>query len=195
MNSAQIEKNLEKMVGNFSAEEFVFDLLLAYGTPKATVTLLKKGRHNLSRQENITILKKKLFFQEVEHEDLHGTIDNLQKDKATMRHDPRFIVVTDHKNLLAIDTRTKEQLDIEIKNIPKYYDFFLPWAGIEKHRHKNENPADRKAAEKMAKLYDGILAENHITTEDQTHALNVFLSRLLFCFFAEDTNIFQEKMF
>ena len=195
MNSAQIEKNLEKMVGNFSAEEFVFDLLLAYGTPKATVTLLKKGRHNLSRQENITILKKKLFFQEVEHEDLHGTIDNLQKDKATMRHDPRFIVVTDHKNLLAIDTRTKEQLDIEIKNIPKYYDFFLPWAGIEKHRHKNENPADRKAAEKMAKLYDGILAENHITTEDQTHALNVFLSRLLFCFFAEDTNIFQEKIF
>jgi len=71
----------------------------------------------------------------------------------------------------------------------------LPWAGIEKHKHKNENPADRKAAEKMAKLYDGILAENNISNEEKTHDLNIFLSRLLFCFFAEDTNIFDDGLF
>lgn len=195
MNSSQIEENLQKIEKNISPESFIFDLLLAYGIPKATVTLLKKGRHNLSKKENQIILKKKLFFQEIENEDLHVAIDNLQNDNKTMRHSPRFIIVTDYTTLLAVDTKTHEQLDIEIKKIAKYYDFFLPWAGIEKYQHKSENPADRKAAEKMAKLYDGILIENHITDAEKRHDLNIFLSRLLFCFFAEDTGIFKDGIF
>lgn len=195
MNSSQVESNLQVIIENFSKEGFIFDLLLAYGLPKATITLLQKGRHNLSKKENQVILKKKLFFQEVENEDLHVVIDSLQKDEATMRHGPRFIIVTDYKTLLAVDTKTKGQLDIDIQDIAKHYDFFLPWAGIEKHKHKSENPADRKAAERMAKLYDGILADNNILGEERTHDLNVFLSRLLFCFFSEDTNIFEEGLF
>lgn len=196
MNSGQIEENVKSVIENFSKEEFVFELLLAYGLPKATITLLKKGKHNLSKKENQVILKKKLFFQEVQDKDLHETIDSLQKDTQTMRHEPRFIVVTDYETLLAVDTKTKEHLDTSIRDISKRYDFFLPWAGIEKHKHKNENPADRKAAEKMAKLYDGILAENEIGKDsEKTHALNIFLSRLLFCFFAEDTKIFEDGLF
>lgn len=195
MNIAEIEKNLEKLVRNLSNEEFIFDLLLAYGTPRATVTLLKKGRHNLSKQDGQIILKKKLFFQEVNGHDLHETIDNLSNNVSTMRHSPRFIIVTDYSTLLAVDTKNRDQLDIEMKNIIKHYDFFLPWAGIEKHNHTNDNPADRKAAEKMAKLYDGILADNNISNEKKTHDLNVFLARLLFCFFAEDTSIFGNKLF
>ena len=125
MNSSQIEKNLRELEKKFSKEQFIFDLLLAYGTPKATITLLKKGRHNLSNKENQIILKRKLFFYETQNADLHISIDELQKDNKTMRHSPRFIIVTNYTTLLAIDTRTKEQLDIEIKNIAKYYDFFL----------------------------------------------------------------------
>lgn len=195
MNIIEIEKNMEDMMKNYSKEEFIFDLLLAYGTPKATITLLKTGKHNLSKKDNEIILKRKLFFQIVNNADLHETIDLLQKDSATKRYSPRFIVVTDYETLLAVDTKTDEHLDTKIKDIAKRYDFFLPWAGIEKHRHINENPADRKAAEKMAKLYDEILVENSIVDEERIHALNVFLSRLLFCFFAEDTNIFDNKIF
>lgn len=195
MHITEIEKNIENLVVNYSRGEFIFDLLLAYGIPKATVTLLRKGRHNLSKQDGRIILKRKLFFQEVGDEDLHATIDFLQKDPSTKRHSPRFIVVTDHETLLSVDTKTNESLDILIKDIGKYYDFFLPWAGIEKHRHASENPADRKAAEKMAKLYDEIMAENSITDSERIHDLNVFLSRLLFCFFSEDTNIFEDKLF
>ena len=47
-------------------------------------------------------------------------------------------------------------LDIHIKDLPKNYDFFLPWAGMEKAQLQNENPADIKAAVKMAKLFDEI---------------------------------------
>ncbi len=195
MNSDQIEKNVHELIQNFAKEEFIFDLLLAYGKPQATITLLKKGRHNLSKRLGEIILKKNLFFQEVQNQDLHSTIDDLQKDESTMRHSPRFIIVTDYKTLLAIDTKNNEHLDIQIKELPKHFTFFLPWAGIEKYQYKNENPADRKAAEKMAKLYDEILEENNISDEETTHGLNIFLSRLLFCFFAEDTNIFEGQLF
>jgi hypothetical protein len=195
MNLVQIEEQIKLLVENFSKEEFVYNLLSAYGTPKSTIKLLKSGRHNLSKQDGIIILKRKLFFQEVNGGDLHETIDSLQKDIFTSRHSPRFIIVTDYDTLLAVDTKTNEHLDIPIKNIAKHHDFFLPWAGIEKHKHTSENPADRKAAEKMAKLYDEILVENSIVEPGKVHALNVFLSRLLFCFFAEDTNIFEDKLF
>ena len=66
---------------------------------------------------------------------------------------------------------------------------------FEKATHQNENPADVKAAEKMAKLFDEIKKDNPDTSADFIHGLNVFLSRLLFCFFAEDTNIFKPGIF
>jgi type I restriction-modification system DNA methylase subunit len=53
----------------------------------------------------------------------------------------------------------------------------------------------------MAKVYDEILQSNPIEDSNsgegksQLHSLNVFLSRLLFCFFAEDTEIFKKNLF
>jgi hypothetical protein len=66
---------------------------------------------------------------------------------------------------------------------------------MEKAQLKVENPADVKAAEKMAKLYDDIQKDNLTKTQAEVHNLNVFLSRLLFCFFAEDTGIFEKGQF
>lgn len=191
MRIAQIEKNLTELVKSISPDEFVYDLLLAYGTPKTTVTLLKKGNRNLSKKDGQIILKRKLFFQETQEQDLHGLIDSLKNDDATHRHDPRFIVVTDYKTLLAIDTKTDDTLDIKIDEINKHPFFFGPWAKIEKNTHYNEQEADVKAAEKMAKIYDEILKDNAFETKEDLHGLNIFLSRLLFCFFAEDTGIFD----
>ena len=195
MNIAQIEKNLTELVKKISPDDFVYDLLLAYGTPKTTVTLLKKGNRNLSKKDGQIILKRKLFFQETQEQDLHGLIDLLKNDDVTHRHNPRFIVVTDYKTLLAIDTKTDDTLDIKIEELNKHPFFFGPWAKIEKNTHYNEQEADVKAAEKMAKIYDEILQDNHFKTREDLHGLNIFLSRLLFCFFAEDTGIFKDNAF
>ena len=81
-------------------------------------------------------------------------------------------------------------LDIPLTDLPKNYDFFLPWAGMEKAQHQDENPADIKAAVKMAKLFDEIKSDNTDDSLEFLHSLNIFLSRLLFCFFAEDSEIF-----
>lgn len=192
MNIAQIESNLQNLIKNFNKDTFIFDLLLAYGLPKASITRLQNGNLNLSKVPGEVSWKKKVLFKPVENEDLHVAIT---KCKEETKQEQRFIIVTDFKTLLAVDTKTSDTLDIELEVIPNHFDFFLPWAGMEKATHKNENPADVKAAEKMAKLFDEIKKDNPDNSPEFIHGLNVFLSRLLFCFFAEDTNIFKKGQF
>ena len=193
MNITQIDNNLQTLVKSFNSASFIYDFLLAFGFPKASIKRLQIGGLNLSKVNGEIAWKKKLFFKEVETEELYTVIDAIKSNSTATKHDPRFIIVTDYKRLLAIDKKTQDSLDIDILEIAKHYDFFLPWAGMEKAQMQLENPADVKAAEKMAKLYDEIKKDNPTYTAADVHNLNVFLSRLLFCFFAEDTGIFPTK--
>ncbi len=194
MNTTQIYEAVEKLATNLNHGSFIYDFLLAYNIPKSTISRLKNGGLNLSKSEGEVLLKRKLFFRE-EKDNLLSTIDDLKKEKRIISQQPRFIVVTDYRTFLAFDTKTRESLYINISELHKYFDFFLPWAGIEKSQAQIENLLDRKAAEKMAKLYDEIKRDNYLDSKNKTHSLNVFLSRLLFCFFAEDTGIFPENLF
>jgi hypothetical protein len=195
MNIAQIENNLQLLVNSFDEHTFIYEFLLAYGQPKASIKRLQDGGLNLSKNDREILWKKKIFFKETSDTDLHDLIDDLRIDDRISKHSPRFIIVTDYKNLLARDTKTADTLDIGILEIHRYFDFFLPLAGMEKAQHQFENPADVKAAERMGKLYDEIKKDNPTDTEENVHNLNVFLTRLLFCFFAEDTNIFEKSQF
>lgn len=196
MNTAEIQRNIEEIISSFSKTDFIYALLLAYGIPKASISRLKKGNLNLSKNQNEVLWKNKLFYKPIEDgNELHAVIDRLNDEYAIGKSPPRFIVVTDFETFLAIDTKTKEPLDIPLLELPKHYAYFLPWAGIEKKEYKEENPADKKAAEKMAKLFDEIKKDNPDNSPEFVHSLNVFLSRLLFCFFAEDTHIFEKNQF
>ncbi|TKI04043.1 class I SAM-dependent DNA methyltransferase [Martelella alba] len=104
-------------------------------------------------------------------------------------------IVTDYSHFLTWDTLTRERLDINLDELHSHYAFFLPLVGLEKAITSSENPADVKAAEKMGKLFDLIRVNNDLKKPEDIHALNVFLTRLLFCFFAEDTGIFEETQF
>lgn len=195
MTIAQIESNLQELIENFTPQTFAFDLLLAYGSPKAAIARLEKGDLNQLESKGELTHRKQLFFKVAPSNALHALIDELANDQKVSKNTPRFIIVTDYETLLSVDTKTKDTLDIKLLDLTKHYDFFLPWAGMERAQHKDENPADVKAAEKMAKLYDEIVKENTPKTKEEVHALNVFLTRLLFCYFAEDTNIFEDNQF
>ncbi|APS40478.1 class I SAM-dependent DNA methyltransferase [Salegentibacter sp. T436] len=195
MKSTEIEEKVKTLFQNFDRENFIYDLLRAYGISKTSITRLQKGDFNLSKNEGEILYKKKLLFKETDSDQLLAIIDDLSKEE-NLKHNPRFVVVTNYKELVAKDTRTGKNLDIALKDLPKNFSFFLPWAGQEVYAAKNENEADRKASYRMAKLYDILVTENPEVAEDYGHNLNVFFSRLLFCFFAEDTDIFPvEGMF
>jgi len=195
MNSLQVENNVQQVLQKFNKESFIYDFLLAYDTPRSIVKKLKDLALNLSKVQGEVLWKKKLFFKECENTDLHLLIDNIKNQERVTSQSPRFIIVTDYDTLLALDTKNQDSLDISFVDLAKHFDFFLPLAGMEKAQFKSENPADVKAAEKMAKLYDEIKKNNHTDTPEEVHQLNVFLSRLLFCFFAEDTEIFEKGQF
>ncbi|HIP59891.1 MAG TPA: class I SAM-dependent DNA methyltransferase, partial [Campylobacterales bacterium] len=195
MTITQIEENINTLIDNFNKDNFLFELLSAYGFPKATITRHKKGELNQLEQKGELTVRKKLFFKIAEAVELHGIIDILKSETKSSKTPPRFIIVTDYETLLAIDTKTDDTLDIKLLDLAKHYDFFLPWAGMEKAQLIDENPADVKASVKMAKLYDEIVKENEPKDSQEVHALNVFLTRLLFCYFAEDSNIFEENQF
>lgn len=196
MDQVTLQENLENLGQNFSKETFIFELLSFYDIPKSTLKLLKNNPSKLSGKTNEIILKNKLLFHATTlEEDEHVTIDSLLKDKNTTKYNPRFVIVTDYLTFLAVDTKTKETLDINISELGKHYAFFLPWAGMEKAQHTHETVADIRAAYKMDKLYQSIVKDNVDYYKEHSHDLNVFLSRLLFCFFAEDTGIFAKGLF
>ncbi|MBX2971218.1 MAG: class I SAM-dependent DNA methyltransferase [Cyclobacteriaceae bacterium] len=193
MTSHEIEQNVKRVFESFSKENFIFDLLLAYGISKTSITRLKSGDFNLSKIEGEILYKKKVFFKEEKPDKLLSSIESLAKEDRILKHSPRFILLTDFKNLVAKDLRLGKNLDISIKDLPDHYAFFLPLAGSEVYHSTNDNEADRNAAYKMAQLYDLLITQNPnvYNSKESVHNLNIFLSRLLFCFFAEDTEIFE----
>lgn len=214
MKIETIEAAVAELTNKIEPDTFIYDLQAAYGKPKASITRLKKGSFNLSKEPNEIVWKRNLLFKAVKasndgpskktyvqgvtessdaKSDLHVLIDSLRRSDAVSKHALRFVITTDWKTLLAADTKTGETLDIPIEDLRRHVKFFLPWSGLEKHAPQNENIADIKAAYKMAKLYDQICKDNPELLSKDTHVLNVFLSRLLFCFFAEDTEIFPNR--
>ncbi|WP_082002472.1 DNA methyltransferase [Xanthomonas cannabis] len=198
MKIAEIGESVRQLVLAPDQDRFLFDLLLAYGQPKASITRLEskdKGSYNLSTIDGAVLWKKKVLYATTPLDDVENYAQVLIASQATEKHAPRFVIVTNFDRLYALDTKTHEKLDILFVELPKHFDFFLPWANMEKATVTPDNPADVKAAEKMAKLFDLIKADNPSTDPKAIHSLNVFLSRLLFCYFAEDTGIFKDKLF
>lgn len=195
MKKTEIQDKLKYIAQNIDGENFIYDFLLSFGLSKTTITRLKKGDYNLSKKEGELFYKGKIFFKIEKSDDLLHTIDEISKDEKIARQKPRFLFVTDFEKGVAIDTTKSLNKVFDLKDLGKseQVDFFLPLSGAEIYRVSNNNKADRDAAYKLGELYDLLVKENPEWVEKGSHHLNLFLSRLLFCFFAEDTGIFETK--
>lgn len=197
---AQIVENITQLSAAVKPAEFIYDFLTCFGAPKATIARLKGGALNVAKKEGCTLLKTKVYFEPLRADLLKAAtpmhaIEAAQKDSRIAANKPRFLIATDFKTLAAFDTKRRDTVKFPIADLHEHYTFFLPLAGMEKSTVHAEAEADVKAAENMAKLYDLIRADNPPKTREERHALNVFLTRLLFCYFAEDTDIFPDKSF
>ena len=161
MNIHHIEEKIKALCKNINEETFIYEFLLSYGISKASVTRLQKGDFNSSKKNDEVLWKKKIFFKVDKDSNLLSLIDDLKRENRILKYKPMFIMVTDFKNILVLDLKVGDTLDIPIKNLAKHFEFFLPLVGMEKTRIQSENPADIKAAEKLGKLYDILVEENH----------------------------------
>lgn len=193
-----IEERVAPLAGREMYDrEFIFDLLLAYGKPQGNVTRLRNGSLNVAVDPSTEVAQKNVvYFKETKGDPLEA-VEELKTAPAVVRFSTRFVIVTDYVDLIAHDTKTNKTIGFPIREIDQHFTFFLPWAGMEKAQYVAESHADVKAAERMGKLFDELLQANPGIFDDERgrHSLNIFFTRLLFCFFAEDTGIFTESQF
>lgn len=170
--------------------DFLSAFLSAYGFANATI---KKTITNGPGEGGKYSIRQKLLFVPL------AAGSNVEKsyldaiEAAT--HKERFVVVTDYERLMAKDMLSDRGIDVPFDELPDSYEFFLPWCGRETVEQMVENPADVKAATQMGHLFESIKKDNEDNAELTEEALNVFLTRLLFCLFADDTHIFTESQF
>lgn len=147
------------------------------------------------------IWPKKLFYRPAAPGKVQDTVDALKaslvgKKGAAAKNAPRFVMSTDGEEILAFDTKTGEAPDFDrLAELPVNYDYLQPMFGVERYKPAPETAADVRAARHMAKFHDAIRDANPTWKEDHIHDLNLFMTRLLFCMFAEDTGIFPQHLF
>ena len=184
-----------------SAQEFVYDLLRIFAHwGDGQVRRAKEGPGNASKDGRTLVVKDLIAYRPMDADSdisaFYDEIKAMRDDPKIAKHLPRLYVVSDGKRVVAVDPKINDEYNNTVDALWRDFEFLTPLAGIEKVQHAAEAEADVKSAELMAKLFDDIRRYNDIRNPDTVHALNVFMSRLLFCFFAEDTGLFPgENLF
>lgn len=101
---------------------------------------------------------------------------------------PRYIVVTDFARFRLRNLDTNESTEFALADLPKKLSLFGFIAGYDTREYKEQDPVNIKAAQKLAELHDALLEVGY-----EGHELEVYLVRILFCLFAEDTGIFMPR--
>ena len=103
---------------------------------------------------------------------------------------PRYILVSDFARFRLYDLEEDTQHEFTLKDLHKNVRLFGFIAGYQTTSYKEQDPVNIKAAERMGRLHDQLKAIGY-----EGHPLEVYLVRLLFCLFAEDTGIFERRQF
>lgn len=170
---------------------FFSEFLSAYGFPKATITRAENDMATLGIRR-YSIKQRLLYLECPDTDDIERDYLNFLEERKARE---RFVFVTDFKRILAKDMLSNKGIDISFEELPESYEFFLPWCGREVVEMEVENPADVKAASEMGHLFEIIHEYNKENGELTERSQNIFLTRLLFCCFADDTGIFKKNQF
>ncbi|HVA97812.1 MAG TPA: DNA methyltransferase [Bacteroidia bacterium] len=103
---------------------------------------------------------------------------------------PKYILVSDFARFRLYDLEEGTTIEFKLNELVKNVQHFGFISGYKKKIFHDQDPANIKAAELMGKLHDRLKENGY-----DTHQLEVYLVRLLFCLFAEDTTIFSPQQF
>lgn len=197
MNPTEIADALEEIsAAKFDPEEFPFVFAEATGNARATVSKLRSGAYNKSKLQGGVLMNRKFYCLTTQPGQVVAGLDLLRSDKKTATHKPAILLVTDGKEVSAEHLASGETRHFNFTELHHHFGFFLPAAGMSRYKAAEENEVDVKAAGKLAKLYDALLKKNpDWRTEERRHELNQFMTRLIFCMFAEDVGIFPKDQF
>lgn len=192
MNAVEIEEAISALAaGAFDSAEFPFAFLQAFGNKETTIKKLRAGASNRSdlggvlQTNNIHILV-------CPPGEVSKSLAALRTSPATAKAKAGFILATDGTDFEAEDLGTGETVACAFEDFPDHFGFFLSLAGITTVKQVRESSFDIRATSRLNRLYVELLKDNpEWGTTERRPDMNHFMARLIFCFFAEDTDIFD----
>ena len=201
MNAVEIEAALSELACQpFDVAEFPFAFLAAFGNKDTTLKRLRTGNNNASDVPGGVLLRNKIHIAVCQPgvegatvgDTVGDTLKALRASLATTKAKAKFILATDGQTLEAEELAGGETAACAYADFPNHFGFFLPLAGISTIKEIKDNPIDVRATGRLNKLYVELLRDNPGWATDERRAdMNHFMARLVFCFFAEDTDIFN----
>ncbi len=193
MNAVEIEQAISELAEKpFDRQEFPFQFLEAFGNKETTLKRLRQGVSNKSDLGGL-LQTNNIHIATCAPGQTSATIAALRASPATAKGKARFILATDGETLEAEDlTSDDPPVACAYPDFHDHFGFFLPLAGITTVKQIRESAFDIKATGRLNRLYVELLKDNpEWGTEARRHDMNHFMARLIFCFFAEDTGIFN----
>lgn len=192
MNAVEIEAAVSELaLQPFDRAEFPFAFLEAFGNKATTINRLRTGSTNKSDVGGV-LQTNNIHIAVAEAGEVTKTLAALKSSPATGRAKAKFILATDGVDFEAEDLQSGDTVACAYQNFPDHFGFFLPLAGISTVKQISDNAFDIRATSRLNRLYMELLKDNpDWGSEDQRHEMNHFMARLIFCFFAEDTDIFS----
>lgn len=193
MNAVEIEQALSELAFQpFDAAAFPYAFLAAFGNKDTTLKRLRTGNNNASDVAGGVLLRNNIHLAVCTAGAVGDTLKALRASLATTKAKAKFILATDGQTLEAEELISGETIASPFPDFPNHFGFLLPLAGISTIKEIKDNPIDVRATGRLNKLYVELLRENPAwATDERRSDMNHFMARLVFCFFAEDTDIFN----
>jgi len=193
MNAVEIGEAVSGLAEEpFEPDGFPFAFLEAFGNKATTIKRLRSGTSNKSDIGGV-LQRSNIHIGVCEPGTVADMLAALKESPATTKARARFVLATDGEWLEAEDLNSGETIACDHADFPDHFGFFLPLAGISTVEQIRESVFDIRATGRLNKLYVELLQTNpDWGTAERRHDMNHFMARLIFCFFAEDTDIFGE---
>ncbi|MCZ8172916.1 MAG: N-6 DNA methylase [Brevundimonas sp.] len=195
MNAVEIEEAISALAEKpFDRAEFPFAFLEAFGNKETTLKRLRSGASNKSDLGGV-LQTNNIHIATCDPGQVTATLQALKSSPATARAKAKFALATDGESLEAEDLTSGETIACTYATFPDHFGFFLPLAGITTVQQIRESSFDIKATGRLNRLYVQLLKDNPAWgTAARRPDMNHFMARLIFCFFAEDTEIFSKPL-
>jgi hypothetical protein len=192
MNAVEIEEAVSELAERpFDRAEFPFQFLEAFGNKPATIKRLRDGHSNSSDLGGV-LQRSNIHIAVAEKGEVTATLAALKSSPATTKAKAQFILATDGDMFEAEDIESGETVACTFAEFPEHFGFFLPLAGISTVKQVRDSAFDIRATSRLNRLYVELLKDNpEWSKADRRPDMNHFMARLIFCFFAEDTDIFN----
>ncbi|QOT71858.1 class I SAM-dependent DNA methyltransferase [Sphingobium fuliginis] len=197
MNAVEIEEAVSALAERpFDAAEFPFQFLEAFGNKATTIKRLRaiKGSSNASDLPGAVLQRNNIHIAVAAPGEVSTAFAALKASPATAKAKAKFILATDGDTFEAEDADSGETVACTFAEFPDHFGFFLPLAGITTVRQVRESSFDIRATGRLNRLYVELLKDNpEWGSAERRPDMNHFMARLIFCFFAEDTDIFHRS--